>query len=322
VSNATLHNMDEIARKDLHIGDWVIIRRAGDVIPEVVSVILGKRTEHVKPIVMPSHCPICQSAVEQLSDVAAARCSGGFYCPAQRKEALFHFASRKAMNIEGLGDKLIEQLVDTDLVRHADDLYRLSLAKLLSLERMGEKSAQNVLAAIEQSKTTTFARFLFALGIREIGQTTALHLAEYFRDIEPLRTADQETLLHVSEVGEIAALSILTFFQQPHNNEVIDALLKLGVHWPIAPAKTAADLPLKDQSFVLTGSLQSLSREEATAKLQTLGARVSGSVSKKTNFVIAGTEAGSKLQKAHDLGVPVQDEAWLLALLNKNGILA
>jgi DNA ligase (NAD+) len=316
VSNATLHNMDEIRRKDLHIGDWVIIRRAGDVIPEVVSAIVEKRPDNIKAIILPQHCPVCGSDVEHLTGVSAARCSGGLYCPAQRKEALIHFASRKAMNIEGLGDKLIEQLVDAEFVRHADDLYRLSFEKLLSLERMGEKSAHNLLDAIEVSKETSFPRFLFSLGIPEIGQTTALNLANHFREINLLRQANKEALLNVPEVGDIVADNILTFFQQAHNNEVIDALLALGIHWPQIANLENSEHRLKNKTIVLTGSFQNLSREEATEKLQALGARVSNSVSKKTNFVVAGSEAGSKLEKAQALGVPVKDEAWLITLLS------
>jgi DNA ligase (NAD+) len=318
VSNATLHNMNEIARKDVRIGDVVIVRRAGDVIPEVVGPVLAKRAASVQVIKLPAQCPVCQSTVIVLEELAAARCSGGLYCPAQCKEALIHFASRRAMDIEGLGDKLVEQLVDVGLVKHANDLYQLSLAKLLELDRMGEKSAQNLLTAIEQSKQTTFARFLFALGIREIGQTTALHLANYFGELTSLRSANRDTLLQVSEVGEIAASSIIAFFEQPHNNEVIDALIQLGVQWPSVLAKSTRELPLKDRTFVLTGTFESLSREEATEKLQALGARVSGSVSKKTTAVIAGAEAGSKLEKAQALGVAIKDEAWLVGLLNSS----
>jgi DNA ligase (NAD+) len=315
VSNATLHNMDEITRKDLRIGDYVIIRRAGDVIPEVASVILERRPLHTQKITLPTRCPVCDSAIIQGEGEAAARCSGALYCPAQRKESLAHFASRKAMNIDGLGDKIIEQLVEQALVQHPDDLYGLSLEKLLSLERMGEKSAQNLLGAIEASKQTTLARFLFALGIREVGQTTALNLANHFGNLNALRAASVEQLLEVKDIGEVMANSIHTFFKQSHNQEVINALIQKGVHWDDIKIQEKAALPLVGQTFVLTGTLMHLSREEATEKLQALGATVSGSVSSKTTAVIAGEEAGSKLAKAQQWGIPIHDEEWLKALL-------
>ncbi len=315
VSNATLHNMDEIQRKDLRIGDWVIVRRAGDVIPEVLSAIIEHRPAHTQVISLPAQCPVCGSAVVHPEGVAAARCSGGLFCAAQRKEAIKHFASRKALNIEGLGDKLAEQLVDTGLIRTVADLYSLTLEQLSNLDRMAEKSAENLLTALEVSKNTTLPRFLFALGIREVGQGTALNLANHFGDVSALRTANVEELLQVQDVGEVGAESIVAFFQQPHNNEVIDALLKAGIHWPTITPLRDQSLPLAGQTLVLTGTLEHLSREAATEKLQALGARVSNSVSAKTSGLIAGSDAGSKLIKAQNLGVPVYNEEWLLNII-------
>lgn len=311
VSHATLHNREEIARKDLQLGDYVIIRRAGDVIPEIVAPILERRSPEVQPIVFPENCPVCHSAILFLEDYAAARCSGGLFCPAQRKESLKHFASRQAMNIEGLGDKLIEQLVDQHKVHHADDLYRLTQTDLLALERMGEKSAHNVLAAIEKSKSTTLPRFLLALGIKEVGQTTALKLAQHFKTLDAIKEASVEDLLQVRDIGQIGADSIVTFFQQPHNQAVIAALLSQGITWPALPEKNLSQ-PLAGQIVVLTGTLSYFSRETAREKLEALGAQVAGSVSAKTTCVVAGENAGSKLNKAKQLGIPIYDEAWLL----------
>ncbi len=316
VSNATLHNMDEIIRKDVRIGDTVIIRRAGDVIPEVVGSIMKHRPNGAKPIRLPKSCPVCGSEIIHLEGVAAARCSGGLYCRAQRKEAIKHFAMRKAMNIDGLGDKIVEQLVDSQLVDHVDDLYKLTVQQVARLERMAEKSAQNLIAALEKSKSTTLARFLFALGIREVGQTTAVNLTKHFATLDAIRHASIEALQNVPDIGEVVAQSIHAFFQQPHNNEVIDSLVKLGIHWPAMPASSSQTMPLAGHTYVLTGTMNSLSREEAKEKLETLGAKVSNSVSKKTTAVIAGEAAGSKLTKAQELGVPVKDESWLKELLN------
>ena len=317
VSSATLHNEDEIARMDLRVGDTVVVYRAGDVIPKVASVVLSRRPPRTRPFVMPTKCPVCGSDIIRLEGQAIARCSGGLFCPAQRKEALKHFASRRAMDIEGLGDKLAEQLVDRGLVRDPSDLYQLTLEQLAGLERMARKSAQNLLDALEKSKTTTLARFLYALGIREVGETTAHSLAEHFGDLEAIENADLETLQAVPDVGPIVANSIYTFFRQPHNVEVIDRLLAAGIHWPKVEAKKPESLPLAGKIVVLTGTLQSMPRSEAKKRLQALGAKVTGSVSKKTDWVIAGEAAGSKLSKARELGVEVLDEARLLELLQQ-----
>jgi DNA ligase (NAD+) len=313
VSNATLHNMDEIQRKDVHIGDTVIIRRAGDVIPEIVSVILNKRPPHAKIIKLPKHCPICHADVIRPEGEAAARCSGELYCPAQVKENIKHFASRKALNIDGLGDKLVDQLVEEKLIKNIADLYQLTAEQLANLERMGEKSAENLYQALEKSKTTTLPRFLYALGIREVGETTALNLAQYFQDLTKIMQADEEMLQSVPDVGPVAAKYTATFFQQQHNLEIIERLLNYGVHWPKIIINQ--NQPLAGKTFVLTGTLNSLTRETATEKLQTLGAKVSGSVSKKTSYVVAGADAGSKLKNAEKLGVAVLDEEAFLKLL-------
>jgi len=315
VSNATLHNMDEIERKDIRIGDAVIIRRAGDVIPEVVATVPAKRPYDAQKIKLPKTCPICHSHVIQVEGEAVARCSGGLFCPAQRKAAIKHFAARKAMNIEGLGERLIDQLVEEELVKHVDDLYRLPLATLAELDRMGEKSAQNLLDALEKSKATTLPKFLYALGIREVGEVTALNLAQHFAGLEPLLKTNDEELQSIRDVGPVAAKYIMAFFQEKHNRQIINALLAQGIHWP-AIEKNKAALPLTGMTIVLTGSLQKMTREEATEKLQALGAKVAGSVSAKTSLVIAGSDAGSKLEKAQALNVPVGDEQRLLELLN------
>lgn len=318
VSNATLHNMDEIKRKDIHIGDTVIIRRAGDVIPEVVSVILSKRPAHVKKIKLPTQCPECQSAIEQVEGEAVARCSGGLYCPAQRKEHIKHFASRKAMDIEGLGDKLVEQLVDTNRVSNVADIYQLSHQDLQQLERMGEKSAKNVLDQIQVSKKTTLPRFLYALGIREVGEATAKQLAYHFGSLPAILKATEETLKAVPDIGPVVATHIVNFFSETHNRKIIDRLVSSGVHWPSIVKKS--NLPLAGKTFVLTGTLASLSRDEAKEKLQALGAKVSGSVSAKTHYLIAGVDAGSKLTKAKQHpSVVILDENQFLALLKKYG---
>jgi DNA ligase (NAD+) len=316
VSNATLHNMDEVRRKEIHIGDKVIIQRAGDVIPEVVSVVKSSNTELLKNITLPKDCPVCHSAVVQIEGEAIARCSGGLFCPAQRKEAIKHFASRRALDIEGLGDKLVEQLVDESLIANAADLYLLSLNQLASLDRMGEKSAQNLLDALEKSKKTSLARFLYALGIREVGEATAKNLANHFGDLPPLFEATEESLQYISDVGPVVAKYIVSFFAEPHNDKVIHQLQKAGVHWSIID-KSQQDHPLAGKTFVLTGSLETLSREEAKEKLENLGAKVAGSVSAKTSCVVVGADAGSKLKKAQELGVETMDEPTFLQFLEK-----
>lgn len=309
VSNATLHNLDEITRKDIRIGDMVIIRRAGDVIPEVVSVVLEKRPEVTEAIHLPSKCPVCGSDVVREEGEAIARCIGGLFCKAQLKRMMWHFASRKAMYIEGLGSVLIEQLVDEGLVHHLPDLYELDLPTLANLPRMGEKSAKNLLDALEQSKKTTFNRFLYALGIREIGESGARVLADYFSDISSIKSATIEELITLNDIGPVAASYVVHFFAQPHNLEVIDRLMNLGIHWPTAEkVQINPDNPFFGKTVVLTGTLSGMGREEAKAKLLALGAKVSGSVSAKTDYVIAGSEAGSKLTKATELGVSVLNE--------------
>lgn len=316
VSNATLHNMDEVARKDVRVGDTVIVRRAGDVIPEVVAVVVERRPAHTKPIELPEHCPVCGSDVIKPEGEAVARCSGGLYCAAQRKNAVLHFASRKAMDIEGLGDKLVEQLVERELIRDPADLYQLSLEQLAGLERMAEKSAQNLLDALEKSKATTLARFLYAIGIREVGEATAQALARQFGSLKSIEAADEEQLQQTPDVGPIVAAHIASFFRQSHNREVIDKLVAAGVHWEEGEAAPVPEeLPLNGKTFVLTGTL-SRPRDEVKAELQALGAKVAGSVSKKTDYVVAGEAAGSKLAKAESLGVTVLDEAGLQALID------
>jgi len=307
VSNATLHNMDEVERKDIRIGDTVIIRRAGDVIPEVVSVIKDQRPTRTKSITLPKQCPVCDAAIVKAEGEAIARCSGGLYCPAQRKEAIKHFASRKAMDVDGLGDKLVDQLVDVELIHHVADLYQLTLDQLASLERMAEKSADNLLKALEKSRSTTLSKFLYSLGIREVGETTAHNLALHFGNLETIINADEETLQSVTEIGPIVAKHIYTFFKQPHNLQIIELLMKAGIHWP-AMTKPKTKQILSGKTIVLTGTLSSMTRQEAKAKLQALGARVSSSVSENTDFVIAGESPGSKVDKALALGVKVIDE--------------
>ena len=316
VTNATLHNEDEVRRKDVRIGDFVIVRRAGDVIPEVVSVILEKRPQDVKTFEMPLLCPVCGSHIVKLEDEAVARCSGGLFCPAQRKQALLHFASRRALDIEGLGDKLVEQLVDQQLVKTPADLYQLKLETLSNLERMAEKSATNIVAAIEHSKQTSLARFIYALGIRNVGEATAKEFARFFGSLDALLNADVELLVAVPDVGPIVAQSVAEFSAEAHNREVITALRAVGVVWPeSAGIQRPAESILSGKTFVLTGTLPNLSREDAKAQIEALGGKVSGSVSKKTDYVVVGAEAGSKLVKAQDLGLTLLDEAQLLSLL-------
>lgn len=319
VSNATLHNADEIARLGLCIGDTVVIRRAGDVIPQVVGVIASERPSDAKEIVFPTECPVCGSSVEKIEGEAVARCSGGLVCAAQRKEALKHFVSRRAMDVEGMGDKIIEQLVDKEYVHTPADLYRLSIGILSRLERMGPKSALNLVEALEKSKNTTFARFLFALGIREVGETTAANLANHFGSLEALQAADMDTLKTVQDVGEVVAKHTFNFLREEHNQKVINELTgpEIAIHWP-APVVIVAeeiDSPFAGKTVVLTGSLSQMSRDDAKARLIALGAKVSGSVSKKTDMVIAGEAAGSKLAKAQELDIPVIDEAEMIRLL-------
>ena len=317
VSNATLHNMDEIERKDIRIGDVVIVRRAGDVIPEVVSAVVDKRKQTLKAPKMPSHCPICASEVMRQDGQAAFRCSGGLVCAAQRKEAIKHFASRKAMDIDGLGDKLVEQMVDAGMIDAIDDLYHLSLDQVAGLERMAEKSAQNLLNALEASKSTTLARFIYALGIREVGETTAESLANHFASIEALKAADIERLQAVDDVGPIVAENVCSFFQVPQNIEVVSNLLAQGIHWPDVEKNIDAEAQvLAGKTYVITGTLDGLSRDQAAALLKAKGAKVSGSVSAKTSAVIAGEKPGSKVAKAESLGVEVLDQAAFQALLD------
>ena len=322
VSNATLHNEDETRRKDVRIGDTVIVRRAGDVIPEVVSVVLERRPAAVSEPFdlykrLDGKCPICASAITREEGEVDWRCSGGLFCPAQRKQAILHFAQRRALDIEGLGDKLVDQLVDGGLIRTLPELYTLGLAKLTELDRMGEKSAVNLLAGLEASKRTTLARFLYGLGIRHVGETTAKDLAKHFGGVDRVMNASVEQLLEVNDVGPVVAQSIRTFFEQPHNREVVEQLRAAGVAWDEhdGTAADAAPKPLAGKTFVLTGTLPTLARDAAKDRIEGAGGKVSGSVSKKTHYVVAGEEAGSKLEKARELGVTVIDEAALLALL-------
>ncbi|QBR84495.1 NAD-dependent DNA ligase LigA [Legionella israelensis] len=321
VSNATLHNMDEIKRKDIRIGDKVVVRRAGDVIPEVVSVVLEQRPDKTETILLPSHCPVCGSEVLREEDEAVARCVGGLFCKAQLKRMMWHFASRKAMDIDGLGSGLIELLVDEGIIHHLPDLYELDFNELVNLPRMGKKSAQNLLNALENSKKTTFNRFLYALGIREIGETSARILASEFKDIEHLKKASMDELTALKDIGPVASAHVVHFFAQSHNVEMINKLLELGITWP-KPEKKAINQehPLFGKVVVLTGSLSGLSREEAKTKLREVGAKVTGSVSKNTDFLIAGSDAGSKLTKANDLGVKVIDESQFLNMISAQNL--
>ena len=316
VSNATLHNGDEIARLGVQTGDMVVVRRAGDVIPQVVQVVLERRPENSQPIVFPTLCPVCESDIIRTEGEAVARCTGGLYCAAQRKEAIKHFASRKAFDIEGLGDKLVEMLVNQRLIDSVADLFHLEKEALSGLDRMGEKSAQNLLDGLQKSKQTTLARFIYALGIREVGEATALNLANHFATLDALMQAAYDTLLTVEDVGPIVADYIVSFFQQAHNQEVITALLAEGIQWPEIDRASIAETPLSGQTWVLTGTLESLTRDQAKQRLMAQGAKVSGSVSAKTHCVVAGASAGSKLAKAEALGVNVLDEAALMELLD------
>ena len=313
VSNATLHNGDEIERLDIAIGDTVVIRRAGDVIPQIIGVLHDRRPADARPIVFPETCPVCDSAIVRIEGEAVARCTGGLFCAAQRKEALKHFVSRKAMDIDGVGGKLIEQLVDRELIHTPADLFKLDLTTLTRLERMGAKSAENTLASLEKAKNTTLARFIFALGIREVGEATALNLANHFKTLEALQNADLEALQQVPDVGEVVANRILAFWHEPHNVAVVNDLIQQGVHWDDVEVKEVGENLFKGKTVVLTGTLTQMGRNEAKALLQGMGAKVSGSVSAKTDFVIAGDAAGSKLTKAQELGVTVLTEEEFLA---------
>lgn len=313
VSNATLHNGDEIERLDIAIGDTVVIRRAGDVIPQIIGVLHDRRPADARPIVFPETCPVCDSAIVRIEGEAVARCTGGLFCAAQRKEALKHFVSRKAMDIDGVGGKLIEQLVDRELIHTPADLFKLDLTTLTRLERMGTKSAENALASLEKAKNTTLARFIFALGIREVGEATALNLANHFKTLEALQNADLEALQQVPDVGEVVANRILAFWHEPHNVAVVNDLIAQGVHWETVETKEVTENRFKGKTVVLTGTLTQMGRNEAKALLQDMGAKVSGSVSAKTDFVIAGDAAGSKLTKAQELGVTVLTEEEFLA---------
>jgi DNA ligase (NAD+) len=315
VSNATLHNMDEVHRLGLKEGDTVIVRRAGDVIPQVISVVENLRPLNARDVNLPEACPVCQSAIEQVEGEAVARCTGGLYCPAQRKESIRHFASRKALDIEGLGEKLISVLVDEGLLNSISDIFLLTANQLAVLERMGEKSARNLVTAIQTAKKTSLERFVYALGIREVGEATARALVNHFGSLEALENAGYDQLVEVVDVGPIVARHIQMFFAQTHNIETINALIKSGVSWPDLPVVASGSKPLQGKTFVITGTLSSMTRDEAAANLIRLGAKVSGSVSGKTTAVIAGEAAGSKLQKAESLGVQVLNEQAFLEML-------
>jgi DNA ligase (NAD+) len=316
ITNATLHNEEEVRRKDVRVGDTVIVRRAGDVIPEVVAVVPERRPKGAKPYRLPTHCPVCGSRIERPEGEAIARCTGGLFCPAQRKQALLHFASRRALDIEGLGEKLVDQLVDQGLVRNPADLFKLDVATLARLERMGEKSAANLVAAIRRAKRTTLERFIYALGIRHVGESTARDLARHFGSLDALMAADEQALAEVPDVGPVVAASIARFFAEPHNREVIEQLRAAGVTWPEGKAARApAAGPLAGKTVVLTGTLPDMTRDEAIARIEAAGGKVAGSVSKKTDFVVAGEAAGSKLQRARELGVRVIDAEEFRRLL-------
>jgi len=315
VTNATLHNQDEINRKNVRIGDLVVVRRAGDVIPEVVRSVVSERPNNAKQFFLPNTCPVCGSEVIQIDGEAKSRCSAGLYCPAQKKQAIKHYASRKAMDIEGLGDKLVEQLANEKIINNIADLYHMKGEQLIVMERMGEKSVNNLLQAIEKSKQTTLNRFIYSLGIREVGETTAQALANHFTTLEAIMAADQEALLGVRDVGQVVAQSIVAFFQESHNRETVERLLAAGITWPKIVAVSNVDSKVKDKVIVITGTLNDYSRSDLKNQLQNLGAKVTGSVSKKTDILIAGEKAGSKLSKAQELGVQIIDEEGLKTLL-------
>ena len=313
VTNATLHNEDEVRRKDIRIGDTVIVRRAGDVIPEVVANVPERRPQDARRFIMPDNCPVCGSPIVRLEDEAIARCSGGWVkCAAQRKGGLQHFVSRRAMDIEGLGEQLIDQLVDRQVITTAADLYKLGLTALAALDRMADKSAQNVLDALEKSKSTTLARFIYALGIRHVGEATAKALASHFGTLDALQQASEAQLLEVADVGPVVANSIIRFFADPLNIELIAQLRAAGVHWEESSIPEGRPRPLLGQTFVLTGSMPTLTRDVAAAMIEAAGGKVAGSVSKKTSVVVAGAEAGSKLACAQELGITIIDEVGLL----------
>ncbi|HIF5650273.1 NAD-dependent DNA ligase LigA [Vibrio parahaemolyticus] len=317
VSNATLHNADEIERLQVKIGDQVVIRRAGDVIPQVVSVIKERRPETARDIIFPTQCPVCGSHVERIEGEAVTRCTGGLVCQAQRKQALKHFVSRKALDVDGLGDKVIEQLVDREMVETPADLFKLSAGVLTVLERMGPKSAQNIVNALEKSKLTTLPRFLYSLGIREVGEATAANLAQHFKSLEAIQAATEEQLIAVQDIGVVVAKHITTFFEEEKNQAVVQDLLVQGIHWPeVSAPEQGAAMPLEGKTVVLTGTLSQLGRTEAKEALQSLGAKVTGSVSKKTDILFAGENAGSKLTKAQELGIEIKTEQDLLELIN------
>ncbi|EHH3658311.1 TPA: NAD-dependent DNA ligase LigA [Vibrio parahaemolyticus] len=317
VSNATLHNADEIERLQVKIGDQVVIRRAGDVIPQVVSVIKERRPETARDIIFPTQCPVCGSHVERIEGEAVTRCTGGLVCQAQRKQALKHFVSRKALDVDGLGDKVIEQLVDREMVETPADLFKLSAGVLTVLDRMGPKSAQNIVNALEKSKLTTLPRFLYSLGIREVGEATAANLAQHFKSLEAIQAATEEQLIAVQDIGVVVAKHITTFFEEEQNQAVVQDLLVQGIHWPeVSAPEQGAELPLEGKTVVLTGTLSQLGRTEAKEALQSLGAKVTGSVSKKTDILFAGENAGSKLVKAQELGIEIKTEQDLLELIN------
>jgi DNA ligase (NAD+) len=326
VTNATLHNEDEARRKDVRVGDTVVVRRAGDVIPEVVSVVLPEPSTGSADAAesnpargmafsMPAHCPVCGSTAVREEGEADYRCTGGLFCSAQRKQAILHFAQRRAVEVEGLGDKLVDQLVESGIIHTLPDLYRLGLTALANLDRMADKSAQNLLQALQKSRQTTLPRFLYGLGIRHVGEATAKEMARHFGNLDAIMDATEAQLLEVADVGPIVAKSLRTFFDQPHNREVVAQLRACGVSWPEGEPAPRTPTPLSGQTFVLTGTLPTLDREAAKALIEAAGGKVAGSVSKKTSFVVAGAEAGSKLDRAHELGVPVLDEAALQALL-------
>ncbi|MCH9638813.1 MAG: NAD-dependent DNA ligase LigA [Betaproteobacteria bacterium] len=318
VTNATLHNSDEVKRKDVRIGDTVIVHRAGDVIPKVISVVLAQRPAQTQSFEMPTQCPVCGARAVRLEGETVARCSGGLFCPAQRKQAIIHFVSRRALDIDGLGDKLVEQLVDNAIVRTPADLYKLGIAALMNLERLAEKSVSNLLAAIEKSKQTTLARFIYALGIRNVGESTAKALALHYGSLDRLMVADIENLQLVPDVGPIVAQSIVSFFDEPHNREVIEQMRLSGIVWQEHEGKSmpmTVETAISGKTFVLTGTLPTMSREDAKQEIENQGGKVTGSVSKKTDYVVVGDEPGSKYDKALNLGVTILDEAGLQALL-------
>lgn len=321
VSNATLHNFDEVKRLGVRVGDTVVIRRAGDVIPQVVSVVIDRRPDFTEAVSVPEQCPVCGSVVEREEDGAVLRCMGGLFCRAQQREAIKHFASRKALDVEGLGDKLVEQLVDEGLISSVADLFKLKHSQLIGLERMGDKSAANLLRALEESKSTTLPHFIYSLGIREVGEATARNLANHFGSWHKLSKASEDELLAVDDVGSVVARHILQFFLQQHNVEVVDALVgdgEAGLYWQDIDVELVEALPLAGNTYVVTGTLEAMSRDEAKVSLQALGAKVASSISKKTTALIAGAAAGSKLSKAESLGVPVLDELGFMQLLEDN----